>query len=192
MGVLGARRCSRPRRFDQARRDSHRAAEDQHPRQPDPDAVEEHSVRCERYQNQGGSGIIEQIQDGKYETVWPSDVAVSALDLADAGVEALTTFAQLLGRRGADRTGFRAGRGRADAGLRRDGRGELRARRVSDARHVCDARLALLGLGPLLGLPLAVIAMFPIFGIIVYRVFVRRLLAGPPEATVFGTFDSWC
>jgi len=28
-------------------------------------------------QNQGGSGIIEQIQDGKYETVWPFDVAVS-------------------------------------------------------------------------------------------------------------------
>jgi branched-chain amino acid transport system permease protein len=47
--------------------------------------------------------------------------------------------------------------------------------------------LALLGLGPLLGLPLVVVAMF-LFGIIVYRVFVRRLLAGPPEATVFGTF----
>jgi len=27
-------------------------------------------------QNIGGSGIIEQIQDGKYETVWPFDVAV--------------------------------------------------------------------------------------------------------------------
>ncbi|MBV9439496.1 MAG: branched-chain amino acid ABC transporter permease, partial [Candidatus Eremiobacteraeota bacterium] len=27
-----------------------------------------------------------------------------------------------------------------------------------------------------------------LFGIVVYRVFVRRLLAGPPEATVFGTF----
>ncbi len=47
--------------------------------------------------------------------------------------------------------------------------------------------LALLGLGPLVGLPLAVIALF-LFGVIVYRVFVRRLLAGPPEATVFGTF----
>jgi branched-chain amino acid transport system permease protein len=47
--------------------------------------------------------------------------------------------------------------------------------------------LALVGIGPLLGLPLVVIAMF-LFGIIVYRVFIRRLLAGPPEATVFGTF----
>jgi branched-chain amino acid transport system substrate-binding protein len=27
-------------------------------------------------QNDGGAGIIEQVQDGKYETVWPSDVAV--------------------------------------------------------------------------------------------------------------------
>jgi branched-chain amino acid transport system substrate-binding protein len=27
-------------------------------------------------QNDGGSGIIEQVQDGKYETVWPFDVAV--------------------------------------------------------------------------------------------------------------------
>jgi branched-chain amino acid transport system permease protein len=47
--------------------------------------------------------------------------------------------------------------------------------------------LALLGLGPLVGLPLVAVAMF-LFGIVVYRVFVRRLLAGPPEATVFGTF----
>jgi len=47
--------------------------------------------------------------------------------------------------------------------------------------------LALIGLGPLVGLPLVVVAMF-LFGIVVYRVFVRRLLAGPPEATVFGTF----
>ena len=47
--------------------------------------------------------------------------------------------------------------------------------------------LALLGIGPLLGLPLVALALF-LFGIVVYRVFVRRLLAGPPEATVFGTF----
>ena len=47
--------------------------------------------------------------------------------------------------------------------------------------------LALLGLQPLVALPLTVIAMF-FFGIVVYRLFVRRLLAGPPEATVFGTF----
>ena len=46
---------------------------------------------------------------------------------------------------------------------------------------------ALLGLGPLVGLPLVVIALF-LFGIVVYRIFIRRLLAGPPEATVFGTF----
>ncbi|MEO7040111.1 MAG: branched-chain amino acid ABC transporter permease [Candidatus Elarobacter sp.] len=47
--------------------------------------------------------------------------------------------------------------------------------------------LALLGIGPLFGLPIVVVALF-VFGAIVYRVFVRRLLAGPPEATVFGTF----
>lgn len=47
--------------------------------------------------------------------------------------------------------------------------------------------LALLGLGPLVGLPLVVIALL-LFGIVVYRLFIRRLLAGPPEATVFGTF----
>jgi branched-chain amino acid transport system permease protein len=47
--------------------------------------------------------------------------------------------------------------------------------------------LALLGIGPLVGLPLVAIALF-LFGIVVYRVFIRRLLAGPPEATVFGTF----
>ncbi len=47
--------------------------------------------------------------------------------------------------------------------------------------------LALVGIGPLLGLPLVAIALF-LFGIVVYRLFVRRLLAGPPEATVFGTF----
>jgi len=47
--------------------------------------------------------------------------------------------------------------------------------------------LALLGIGPLVGLPLVSIALF-LFGIVVYRLFVRRLLAGPPEASVFGTF----
>jgi branched-chain amino acid transport system permease protein len=47
--------------------------------------------------------------------------------------------------------------------------------------------LALLGIGPLLGLPVVVAALF-LFGIVVYRLFVKRLLAGPPEATVFGTF----
>ncbi|MBV9440686.1 MAG: branched-chain amino acid ABC transporter permease, partial [Candidatus Eremiobacteraeota bacterium] len=47
--------------------------------------------------------------------------------------------------------------------------------------------LALLHVGPLVGLPLVAIALF-LFGIVVYRVFIRRLLAGPPEATVFGTF----
>ncbi|HEY4439302.1 MAG TPA: ABC transporter substrate-binding protein [Candidatus Elarobacter sp.] len=29
-------------------------------------------------QNEGGAGIIEQVQDGKYETVWPFDVATKA------------------------------------------------------------------------------------------------------------------
>ena len=29
-------------------------------------------------QNEGGSGIIEQVQDGKYETVWPFDVATKS------------------------------------------------------------------------------------------------------------------
>ena len=47
--------------------------------------------------------------------------------------------------------------------------------------------LALIGIGPLVGLPLVSIALF-LFGIVVYRLFVRRLLAGPPEASVFGTF----
>jgi branched-chain amino acid transport system permease protein len=47
--------------------------------------------------------------------------------------------------------------------------------------------LALAGIGPLVGLPLVAIALF-LFGIVVYRLFIRRLLSGPPEATVFGTF----
>jgi branched-chain amino acid transport system permease protein len=47
--------------------------------------------------------------------------------------------------------------------------------------------LALIGIGPIAGLPLVAIAML-FFGIVVYRVFIKRLLAGPPEATVFGTF----
>jgi branched-chain amino acid transport system substrate-binding protein len=29
-------------------------------------------------QNEGGVGIIEQIQGGKYETVWPFDIATKA------------------------------------------------------------------------------------------------------------------
>ncbi len=47
--------------------------------------------------------------------------------------------------------------------------------------------LTLFGIGPLLGLPLVTLALF-VFGVVVYRWFVRRLLVGPPEATVFGTF----
>ena len=46
---------------------------------------------------------------------------------------------------------------------------------------------ALLGLQPLVALPLVAIAMF-FFGVVVYRLFIKRLLAGPSEATVFGTF----
>ena len=47
--------------------------------------------------------------------------------------------------------------------------------------------LAALGVGPLLALPLAALAMFG-FGFVLYRMYVRRLLAGPPEAQIFGTF----
>jgi branched-chain amino acid transport system permease protein len=47
--------------------------------------------------------------------------------------------------------------------------------------------LASLGLGPLLGLPLVVLAMF-FFGFVLYRIYIRRLLTGPPEAQIFGTF----
>ncbi|MGH7708661.1 MAG: branched-chain amino acid ABC transporter permease [Vulcanimicrobiaceae bacterium] len=47
--------------------------------------------------------------------------------------------------------------------------------------------LAFVGVGTIVRLPLVIVAMF-IFGAIVYHVFIRRLLAGPPEATVFGTF----
>ncbi len=47
--------------------------------------------------------------------------------------------------------------------------------------------LALVRLQPLIALPIVAVALF-LFGIVVYRLFIRRLLAGPPEATVFGTF----
>lgn len=47
--------------------------------------------------------------------------------------------------------------------------------------------LSLIGLQPVLALPLVAIALF-ILGALVYRVFIRRLLEGPPEATIFGTF----
>lgn len=47
--------------------------------------------------------------------------------------------------------------------------------------------LAAFGLQPLAALPFAAVALF-VFGALVYRVFVARLLTGPPEATVFGTF----
>jgi branched-chain amino acid transport system permease protein len=44
-----------------------------------------------------------------------------------------------------------------------------------------------LGIQPVLALPFVAFALF-VLGAIVYRVFVRRLLEGPPEATIFGTF----
>ncbi|MBC5809503.1 MAG: branched-chain amino acid ABC transporter permease [Candidatus Eremiobacteraeota bacterium] len=47
--------------------------------------------------------------------------------------------------------------------------------------------LGLIGLNPILALPVVVVAMF-VLGALVYRFFVKRLLAGPPEAVVFGTF----
>jgi branched-chain amino acid transport system permease protein len=45
----------------------------------------------------------------------------------------------------------------------------------------------LIGLNPILALPVVALLMF-LVGAIVYRVLIRRLLAGPPSAVVFGTF----
>jgi branched-chain amino acid transport system permease protein len=47
--------------------------------------------------------------------------------------------------------------------------------------------LSLVGLEPILALPFAAIALF-VFGLIVYRLVISRLLKGPPEAQMFGTF----
>lgn len=47
--------------------------------------------------------------------------------------------------------------------------------------------LGIIGMQPILALPFVAVAMF-VFGAIIYRIFVRRLLEGPPEATIFGTF----
>jgi branched-chain amino acid transport system permease protein len=108
-------------------------------------------------------------------------------DLADAGVEALSTFAQLLVG------GLLTGLVFALVAV-----GLTLVYGVMDVVNFAHGEflmlamygafgLALLGIGPLLGLPLVVVALF-LFGIVVYRLFVRRLLNGPPEATVFGTF----
>jgi branched-chain amino acid transport system permease protein len=108
-------------------------------------------------------------------------------DLADAGVEAVATFGQLLAG------GLLTGLVFALVAV-----GLTLIYGVMDVVNFAHGEflmlamyatlgLALVGLGPLVGLPLVAIAMF-LFGIVVYRVFVRRLLAGPPEATVFGTF----
>jgi branched-chain amino acid transport system permease protein len=108
-------------------------------------------------------------------------------DLADAGVEALATFEQLLVG------GLLAGLVFALVAV-----GLTLVYGVMDVVNFAHGEflmlamyatlgLALIGIGPLLGLPLVVIALF-LFGIVIYRVFIRRLLAGPPEATVFGTF----
>jgi branched-chain amino acid transport system permease protein len=108
-------------------------------------------------------------------------------DLADACVEALTTFAQLLAG------GLLTGLVFALVAV-----GLTLVYGVMDVVNFAHGEflmlamyatlgLALVGIGPLLGLPLVAIALF-LFGIVVYRLFVRRLLAGPPEATVFGTF----
>jgi branched-chain amino acid transport system permease protein len=110
-----------------------------------------------------------------------------AAGLADAGVEALTTFAQLLAG------GLLAGLVFALVAV-----GLTLVYGVMDVVNFAHGEflmlamytalgLALIGIGPLVGLPLVAIALF-LFGIVVYRLFVRRLLAGPPEATVFGTF----
>lgn len=50
-----------------------------------------------------------------------------------------------------------------------------------------SAGLSLLGLQPLLGLPVVAAALF-LFGLVVYRLVIGRLLQGPSEATIFGTF----
>jgi branched-chain amino acid transport system permease protein len=47
--------------------------------------------------------------------------------------------------------------------------------------------LALVGLNPILALPVVTVLMF-IVGVLVYRILIRRLLAGPSSAVVFGTF----
>jgi branched-chain amino acid transport system permease protein len=47
--------------------------------------------------------------------------------------------------------------------------------------------LSLIGLNPIFALPFAAIALFA-FGVVVYRLVIRRLLDGPIEATMFGTF----
>ncbi|HZO93549.1 MAG TPA: branched-chain amino acid ABC transporter permease [Candidatus Baltobacteraceae bacterium] len=107
--------------------------------------------------------------------------------MADAGVEALSTFGQLLV------SGLLTGLVFALVAV-----GLTLIYGVMDVVNFAHGEflmlamyatfgLALVGIGPLVGLPLVVIALL-LFGIVVYRVFIRRLLAGPPEATVFGTF----
>jgi branched-chain amino acid transport system permease protein len=111
----------------------------------------------------------------------------TAGDLADAGVEALSTFVALLVG------GLLTGLVFALVAV-----GLTLVYGVMDVVNFAHGEflmlamyatlgLALLGIGPLLGLPVVVAALF-LFGIVVYRLFVKRLLAGPPEATVFGTF----
>ena len=108
-------------------------------------------------------------------------------DLADAGVEALALFAQLLAG------GLLTGLVFALVSV-----GLTLVYGVMDVVNFAHGEflmlamyaalgLALVGLGPFAGLPLVAVALF-LFGIVVYRIFIRRLLAGPPEATVFGTF----
>lgn len=108
-------------------------------------------------------------------------------DLADAGVEALTTFAQLLA--GGVLTGLVFALVAVGLTLVY---GVMDVVNFAHGEFLMLAMyatlgLALIGLSPFAGLPLVAIALF-LFGIVVYRVFIRRLLAGPPEATVFGTF----
>lgn len=47
--------------------------------------------------------------------------------------------------------------------------------------------LSLIGFAPIMALPIVAVALF-LFGAVTYRLFIRRLLLGPPEATIFGTF----
>jgi branched-chain amino acid transport system permease protein len=110
-----------------------------------------------------------------------------ARDLADAGVEALATFGQLLV------SGILIGLVFAlvAVGLTLIF-GVMNVVNFAHGEFLMLAMyatfgLSLIGLNPIFALPFTCIALF-VFGLIVYRLVIRRLLTGPPEATMFGTF----
>src|SRR5581483_6556503 len=107
--------------------------------------------------------------------------------VADAGVEALSTFGQLLV------SGLLTGLVFAlvAVGLTLI-HGVMEVVNFAHGEFLMLAMYATFGLalvvmGPLVRLPLAVIALL-LLGILVYRVFIRRLLGWPAEETVFRTF----